>query len=138
MHAAWLAIVRRIGGGVRTYLLSTLLYHLSAGGLGLGVYQFLQDGSFLPSNISAVATLAAVAFWLDRRLWPTALCVAVAGLFHVNYALALIGFWGLLSLTSLPDSRPLDALSASPLCPRNHPCDGTVFLQRRDRCAGDT
>jgi hypothetical protein len=111
MHVAWLAIVRRIGAGLRTYLLSTLLYHLSAGGLGLGVYQFLQDGSFLPSNISAVATLAAIAFWLNRRLWATSGCVAVAGLFHVNYALALIGFWGLLSLATLREVRPLDRRS---------------------------
>lgn len=101
MHAAWWSIVRRIGGDLRTYLVSVLIYHLSGGGLGLGVYQFLQDGSFLPSNISSVATLMALAFWLDRRFLAASACVGIAGLFHLNYSLVLLGFWGLFTLLYL-------------------------------------
>ena len=91
LHVAWRSITRSLGGDDRTYLLSVVLYHLSAGGLGLGVYQFLQDGSFLPSNVSSVASLGALAFWLRDRRYAAAVCVAVAGMFHVNYAL-LLGF----------------------------------------------
>jgi hypothetical protein len=97
MHVAWLSIVRRLGGGVLIYLLSVVLYHLNAGGLGLGVYQFLQDGSFLPSNISSVAALVALALHLHRRLLLSAIAVGMAGLFHVNYALFLVGCWTMVS-----------------------------------------
>lgn len=101
MHAAWWSIVRQIGGDLRTYLLSVFIYHISGGGLGLGVYQFLQDGSFLPSNISSVATLMALAFWLDHRLLAASACVGIAGLFHLNYSLVLLGFWGFFTLLYL-------------------------------------
>lgn len=101
MHGAWWSIVCRVGGGVRAYLISVLIYHISGGGLGLGVYQFLQDGSFLPSNISAVAALMALAFWLNRKLLPASICTGVAGLFHLNYSLLMIAFWGFFSLLSL-------------------------------------
>lgn len=101
MHGAWWSIVRQIGGDLRAYMISVLIYHLSGGGLGLGVYQFLQDSSFLPSNISSVSTLVAMAFWLNRRLLPASVCVGVAGLFHLNYSLLLIGCWGLFTLLSL-------------------------------------
>lgn len=107
MHVAWLSIVRSLGFAIQTYLLSVVLYHLSGGGLGLGVYQILQDGSFLPSNVAAVACLGAIAFWMRERLWGAALCVAIAGLFHVNYALACVAAWGGLSLLSLVQHRSL-------------------------------
>jgi hypothetical protein len=88
-----------------------LIYHLSAGGLGLGVYQFLQDGSFLPSNISSVATLGALAFWLYRRLLPASICAGIAGLFHLNYSLLLIGCWVLFSLLSLWRKEPRGSIA---------------------------
>src|SRR4051795_4018735 len=55
LHLAWLRLVRAPGLTARHYLLSVLLYYLSAGGTGLGSYQFLQDSSFLPGNIANVA-----------------------------------------------------------------------------------
>src|SRR4051794_19055701 len=47
LHLAWLRIALTLGLDARAYLLSVLLYHLSAGGTSLGVYQFLQDASLL-------------------------------------------------------------------------------------------
>ncbi len=111
MHGAWWSIVRKIGGDLTAYMISVLIYHLSGGGLGLGVYQFLQDGSFLPSNISAVAALMAFALWLDRRLLAASICVGISGLFHLNYSLMLIGFWGLFTLLSL-SRKQRDAVPA--------------------------
>ena len=93
LHAAWLRIARRLGGGVGTYVGSVLLYHLMLGGYGLGFYAFLQDASFLPSNVAAVAVLWGVAFWIERRDLPAALCGALAGAWHLNYGLAAVGAW---------------------------------------------
>ena len=62
-HLGWYVLTVRVGGGQMTYLLSLLLFYLSAGGFGLGMYQFLQDGSFLPSNIANVALLWALVMW---------------------------------------------------------------------------
>lgn len=98
LHVAWWSILRVIGGDVRSYLLSVLIYHLNAGGLGLGVYQFLQDGSFLPSNISAVAALIALAHFLRQRTLTAGAFAGIAGLFHLNYSLLILGCWGLFSL----------------------------------------
>ena len=75
-----------LGGNRRTYLVSVLFYYLSAGGTGLGIYQFFQDSSFLASNISNVAMLWAFYFWIvDKRFW-SGFCFGLAGLFHLNYA----------------------------------------------------
>ena len=106
LHVAWRSVARSLGGGDRAYLLSVVLYHLSAGGLGLGVYQFLQDGSFLPSNVSAVAALAALACWLRDRRYAAAICVAVAGSFHVNYSLLLACAWAVLTILALARRTP--------------------------------
>ena len=109
MHVAWQSITRSLGGGDRAYLLSVVLYHVSAGGLGLGVYQFLQDGSFLPSNVAAVSALAALSFWLKDRRYAAAACVAVSGIFHVNYAL-LLGFaWTVFTAVAIVRRRPTRA-----------------------------
>jgi len=53
-HVAWLKFTRRLGGSRTTYLFSVVLFYLSAAGIALGVYQFLQDGCFLPSNVSTM------------------------------------------------------------------------------------
>ena len=141
LHAAWLSIVRSLGLGLSTYLLSVLLYHISGGGLGLGVYQFLQDGSFLPSNVAAVACLAAIAWWLRGRIWPAAICVALAGLFHVNYALACIGAWSGLSAYAMVRDRAIRPfLSPRYLLPSIVallPCGVVILLAAREATVQD-
>lgn len=72
------------GGG--TYLLTVLLFHLFAGGTGLGGFQFLQDGAFLPSNVANVAMLAGIAYLMELRVWAAAVALGIAGLFHINHA----------------------------------------------------
>lgn len=83
--AAW-RVIRALGGGVGAYLVSIVLLHLSAGGTGLGGFQFLQDGAFLPSNIANVAMLWGIALLMERRPWPAAVAMGVAGVFHLNHA----------------------------------------------------
>ena len=55
LHVAWWRIVRALGGGAAAFMVSQIFFTISAAGTGLGMYQFLQDGAFLPSNIAAVA-----------------------------------------------------------------------------------
>ncbi|MFT3787668.1 MAG: hypothetical protein QM770_16120 [Tepidisphaeraceae bacterium] len=93
MNLAWWGIVRRLGAGVATYVLSVVFFYLSAAGLGPGVYSFLQDGEFLPSNIAAVLALACIYFWMARRPIVAGLCLGLAGLAHVNYAAMGIVAW---------------------------------------------
>ena len=79
LHLAWLRITLALGLSARHYLLSVLLYYLSAGGTGLGSYQFLQDSSFLPGNVANVALLWGLAFWIEKRTWPAATCSCHCG-----------------------------------------------------------
>lgn len=93
LHAAWRAIVRAIGGGEQAYLLSVVLYYLSAGGIGLGTYQYLQDSAVLASNVANVALLAGLAGWIaGRRVWAGA-TIGLAGLFHLNHAVVACLLW---------------------------------------------
>ncbi len=96
MHIAWRRIVRHLGGGDETYLLSVVLYYISAAGTGLGMYQFLQDSSLLPSNIANVAMLWAIYLWIAGRPGWSGVCFGIAGIFHLNHALVGVGMWGLL------------------------------------------
>jgi hypothetical protein len=84
-YACW-RVVRAIGGSLASYLLAMMLYHLSAGGTGLGGFQFLQDGAFLPSNLANVAMLMGLAMLLEARIWPGAIWLGLAGMFHINHA----------------------------------------------------
>jgi hypothetical protein len=103
LHIAWFGIVRLFSGTKRTYLLSVVLYHLSAGGTGLGMYQFLQDSSFLPSNIASVALLWGL-YLRMRKCWiSAAICFAIAELFHLNYALVGVGLWLAISVINTPE-----------------------------------
>jgi hypothetical protein len=96
LHVSWLRLVLRLGFDVRVYVLSVLFYYLSAGGTGLGSYMYLQDSSFLPGNVANVAMLWAVVFWIEGGpRWAAAACFALAGLFHLNYALVALAFWPL-------------------------------------------
>lgn len=99
MHVAWRKLTHALEGDDTTYLSSVVLFQLMAAGTGLGMYQFLQDSSFLPSNISSVSMLWAVYFWVRGRVTWSAVCLGFAGLFHLNHALAGIGLWIGLMLT---------------------------------------
>ncbi|MGB7159747.1 MAG: DUF6798 domain-containing protein [Tepidisphaeraceae bacterium] len=112
-HVAWYLLVRCIGGGQMTYLISVLLFYLSAGGFGLGMYQFLQDGSFLPSNVANVALLWAIVLWLRGAYGWSGAMIGLAGLFHLNHAVVGVGLWCAMVLWEL--WRPTKSFSLSPV-----------------------
>jgi hypothetical protein len=89
----WFCINRVFGGTRRTYLISNILYFVSAGGAGLGVFDFLQDSAFVPSNISNVAMLWGLYFWITRRPAMAGMLLGIAGFFHLNHALVAIALW---------------------------------------------
>src|SRR5699024_8831996 len=93
LHAAWWRIVRALGGGVAAFVLSEVLFHVSAAGTGAGMYQFLQDGAFLPSNIASIAMLWGIFFWITGRRGTCAALFGVSGLFHLNYAVVAPALW---------------------------------------------
>jgi hypothetical protein len=97
-HLAWLRLALALGGTLRVYLLSVIFFFLSAAGLGLGVYDFLQDSALLPSNIANVAMLWGICFWITRRPAFAGAALGLAGFFHLNHALVAIGLWGALVL----------------------------------------
>jgi hypothetical protein len=97
-HVACLGIVKALGGGRGAYLVSLALYYASAAGTGLGMYQFFQDSSLLPSNVANVAMLGAVVFWIRGRFAASGACLGVAGLFHLNHAVVGVVMWVVLCL----------------------------------------
>jgi hypothetical protein len=129
LHGAWHRITLRLGGSDGTYLLSVILYYFLAGGVGLGMYQFLQDSAFLPSNISNVAMLWGFYFWITRRPMPAGIWLGVAGLFHLNYALFVFGLWiGLTMLEKWHRLRSSDERQIQPTLFRNRRYwIGTIF-----------
>lgn len=102
LHLAWLRLVRDLGGSVQGYLLSVVAFYLSAGGTGLGYYQFLQDAAFLPSNVASVAMLWGIVLWIEGRFSWAGLCLGMAALFHLNYAVVGLGMWVALGLWRRP------------------------------------
>jgi hypothetical protein len=106
LHMAWLGIVRTLGASTGAYLVSVVLYHVSAGGTGLGMYQFLQDSSFLPSNVANVAMLWGIYLWLARRPIGSGAALGIAGIFHLNHAIVACALWtALVGWTVLRDAR---------------------------------
>lgn len=93
LHVGWRRLTHALGGSDGTYLVSVVLFYVLAGGVGMGMYHFLQDSAFLPSNVSNVAMLWGVFFWVVARPAAAGACLGVAGLFHINHALAGIGLW---------------------------------------------
>ncbi|MGE5611445.1 MAG: DUF6798 domain-containing protein, partial [Bacillota bacterium] len=93
-HLAWLRLTWLLGGSRQTYALSVGLYYLSGAGLGLGMYQFLQDSAFLPSNIANVAMLWGVCFLAASRPLAAASTLGLASLFHLNHAVVAPLLWG--------------------------------------------
>lgn len=92
-HLAWRGIAVSIGADDRTYLLSVVFYYLSAAGISIGVFQFLQDACFLPSNVANIAMLWGIYQWMLGRRLSAGIWLGIAGLFHVNFAAMTIGLW---------------------------------------------
>lgn len=149
LHVGWRRLALCLGGDDAVYLASVVLYHLMAAGTGLGMYHFLQNSAFLPSNVSNVAMLWGVYLWVRGRPGWAGLALGIAGLFHLNHALAGIGLWGGLTVLALwrarvapPSPRPagerggeggrFDAVPLSPaLSTSLSPGHGTEELNRR-------
>ena len=93
MHTAWRSLMLAIGGDDRAYLLSAILYYISAGGIGLGTYQFLQDSAVLASNIANVAMLCGIAAYVRGRWLTAAAGLSLAGLMHANHAVVSMLLW---------------------------------------------
>src|SRR5436190_1538692 len=78
LHVAWCRLVREFGGDVGAYVLSVGLFYLLGAGVGLGSYHFLQDSAFLPSNVSNVAMLWGILFWVRGRRIASGVALGVA------------------------------------------------------------
>ena len=105
MHVAWLRLARALSAGRAGYVVSLALYYASAAGTGLGMYQFMQDSSFLPSNVANVAMLWAVCFWITGRFAASGACLGMAGLFHLNHAVVGVVMWVTLCLWDVHMNR---------------------------------
>ena len=105
-HIAWRGIVSAVGADERTYLLSIIFYYVSAAGISIGVFQFLQDACFLPSNVANIAMLWGIYQWMLGNRLRAGMWFGVAGLFHVNFAAMTIGLWTVLVAWSWFDRRP--------------------------------
>ena len=93
LHTAWFWLTRLAGGGRFAYMVSVLFVYLSGGGTALGSYGFLQDSSFLPSNIASVALLWGILLWMLNRPVVASLAMAIAAIFHLNYAVIVPVLW---------------------------------------------
>jgi hypothetical protein len=142
LHMAWYGIVRRMGGGATTFIVSAVAFYASAGGVGLGMYRFMQDGSFLPSNCASALSLLAVFFWLDRRIIAAAVAIGAAGMFHLNYACVAV-----LALTLLAAGDALRDRELRVVLDRRHlgalviatvPCLLNIALAARSKWATQT
>jgi len=105
-HLFWRRLVIELGGDDRIYLISVFLFYLSAAGISLGVFQFLQDGCFLPSNVASVAMLGGITSWIGGRRIAAGIWLGIAGIFHVNYAVVVIGLWSALIAWDAVDQFP--------------------------------
>ncbi len=87
LHLGIRVFIAILGGNWQTYLLAVVLFMVSAGGTGLGVYSILQDGSFLPSNVAAVATWWGIVLLAagGGAVGPAGFALGIASLFHINY-----------------------------------------------------
>jgi hypothetical protein len=105
-HVFWRRLVIELGGDDRIYLISVFLFYLSAAGISVGVFQFLQDGCFLPSNVASVAMLGGIVNWIGGRRIAAGVWFGIAGLFHVNYAALAVGLWPCLLAWDALDRYP--------------------------------
>jgi hypothetical protein len=107
-HIAVRGIVKHLGGDDAAYLVCIALYFLSAAGTALGTYQFFQDSSLLPSNIAAVAMLMSIYLHLKGRSNWSGVCLGIAGIFHLNFAVIGIPLW-LVMYATKPIRLPIAA-----------------------------
>lgn len=105
LHLAWYRITQVLGGDRLSYLASVIFVYLSANATALGMYQFLQDSAFLPSNVASVALLWAVYGRMAGQRSTAASGLAVAGAFHLNYAVVGVGLWVALDLLEWWNTR---------------------------------
>lgn len=105
MNLAWYRLVLLLGGTRMTYLISLLLFYISAAGVGLGVFEFMQDSSFLPSNIANVAMLWGIYLFIARKWVWAGLWMALAGIFHLHHAIVGGGLWSAMLFWMMLDSR---------------------------------
>jgi hypothetical protein len=103
LHVAWFRMTRLLGGGRFAYMISVALLYLSGGGTALGGYGFLQDSAFLPSNVSSVALLWGILFWMLGQPGPAGVAMAVAAAFHLNYAVIVPVLWLLMAISDAWD-----------------------------------
>lgn len=109
-HVAWRGIVHRLNGDDERYVLSVVLYHLCAAGTGLGMYQFFQDSSLLPSNLANVALLWGIWMWIADRPIAAGACMGIAGVFHLNHAVIGVAMWSVLSLVEWKKANRRDLI----------------------------
>lgn len=105
MHLAWYRLVICLGGRREIYLISVLIYYISAGGTGLGMYQFMQDSALLPSNLANVGMLGGIYYWIRGRPGWAGVCLGIAGLLHLNFSVVGIGLWSVLISCKVWDAR---------------------------------
>ena len=99
LHLAWRSLVAAVGGSRTAYVASVSLWLLIDAGRSLAMYHLLQDSELLAANVASVAVLVGMAFWVRGRAGWAGLALGVAGAFHLNYAIFVIGGWcGLLAL----------------------------------------
>ena len=111
-QAAWLRLTKLLGGNRRAFMLSVVLFFLSAGGFGLGFYDFLQDSAMLPSNIANMLMLWGLVLWIGGSVLSPAILLGLAGLVHLNDAVVSVGLWLVLVLCEIV--RPIDRNSSRP------------------------
>jgi hypothetical protein len=68
---------------------------------------YIFTPSLQPSSIAAAATLAAIASFLNRRMLHCGLWLGLSGLFHINFLVANLPFFGLAFLLAQQQFRPL-------------------------------
>lgn len=84
------------------------------GGRALGG-SYLTAAYFQPSSLATLGWLAALALWLRERPFAAGLALAAGGVFHANFLVLGVAWFGAVQLLSTRRPRPLVALLAPSL-----------------------
>ena len=77
---------------------------------------YLFSSSLQPSSIAAMATICAMVAFLEQRLVACGLLLALGGIFHANFLIVNLPFFGLLQLLATIDlKQPRNLLARSSL-----------------------